>query len=203
MQRLNFSSGISIYDDGKREEKMSVFRDSLVLVVDSFSEVDILSSWKKRRDYQRFLRFMRNHIYQSTRDLRYSKFVATKLRQLGVRFFVHTNHKEYYEMELGSVNSLNYCRVALDFEIGKVFSPTKLNDQRTHCHFDYFKVDNVHAESVYTLGDYFLAIEQKLDDLVFGIDGNGVSTGEYVMMVFQTSVVMMAVVRVVVWVSRK
>jgi hypothetical protein len=202
LQQLKFVSNISPWDDGNRPNRVSVFRDSLALSAQSFVEMDMKNA-KKRRDFLRFLRFLKNHVYEAARDLGMSKFPATKLQMLGMRFVVHADGEKYYEIELGEINSLNYCRLALEFELGKPVVAVPLNDPRKECYLPYFEMARVHEEATYHFQDYLLAFEQKVDDLLFGRDGNGGALSDQMYFVFESTIIVLALTKGIMWISKR
>ena len=175
---------------------VSVFRDSLNLNVTSWDVLDI-SNVKIRRDYQRFLRFFRNHIYEATRDMSFTRVTVTKLITLGMPFILFLDGNKYVRLGLSLYGPVNYCRMPMDFVKGKAYVAAKLDDDRRQCFlpdYDY----NEFKESVrFTFADYILALEQKIDDIFFGLDGNGGDSMSHFLLIVESLIVLIAIVQLV------
>ena len=182
------------------EEKISVFRDSLNLNITEWHEVDITNP-KIRRDYQRFLRFFRNHIYEATRDMSFLRVTVTKVITLGIPFIVFLDGNKYVKLTPSLYGVFNYCRMPMDFERGKPYVPAKLDDERQECFLPPYNYNEFQESVRFTFSDYLIAIEQKLDDAVFGTDGQGGDAFHYLVLTIETSVVLFAITRAIKWLA--
>ena len=184
------------------DSKVSVFRDSLNLNITQWTNVD-MSNNKIRRDYQRFLRFFQNHIYEATRDMSFSRVTVTKIITLGLPFILFLDGNKYVKLSPSMHGVFNYCRMPMDFVKDQPYVPAKLDDERKQCflpHYNYFEFkENIR----FTFADYLIWAEQKLDDAIFGVDGNGVDLWTHLALVTETLVVLIAVTRLIKWTAGK
>ena len=182
------------------QTKVSMFRDSLNLNITEWEVVDIGNA-KIRRDYQRFLRFFRNHVYEATRDLRYSRVTLSKLVKLNLPFILFLDGDKYVRMTLSEYSVINYCRMPMDFVKGKVYVPARLDDDRQQCFMPQFNVHDVVSTVRFTLSDYAIWLEQRIDDLLFGVDGRGTSI--HLALIFETSILLIGLARFVRWLATR
>jgi hypothetical protein len=184
------------------DEDISVFRDSLNLNVTSWEIVDMTNK-KIRRDYQRFLRFFRNHVYESTRDLRHSEVTLTKFHLLKLPFILFLDGDKYAKMTLSGYSILNYCRMPMHFEKGKPYVPAKLDDPHQQCFLKSVHAHDNLPRVRFTLSDYAIWIEQMIDDALFGVDGKGVDPLSHARIVFETTVILIAITKLSRWFTNK
>ena len=188
-----------IYSE-EQPESVSTFRDSLNLNVTSWEILDITNA-KIRRDYQRFLRFFKNHIYEATRDMSFSRVTVTKMITLGMPFILFLDGNKYVKLGISPYGPVNYCRMPMDFIRGKEYIPAKLDDDRMQCflpNYDY----NEFKESVrFTLADYLLGLEQKIEDVVFGLDGKGGIYFSSAGLIIESTIIIIAVAKCIRWIS--
>jgi len=202
LRELKFHRNISPYHEELGNTGIvSVFRDSLSLSAKIFKKVDIANNAKKRRDFQRFLRFMRSYVYEVTRDLALSRYALTRLNKLGLPFIFKANGDEFFQVEHGNVNSLNYCRVPMDFIHDTPYTPSLWNDTRKTCYFPFFEIDKLHSETPYSVTDFFLMIEQRIDDALFGEDGLGVPLWDHLTLITETTLIIVAIGRAISWLA--
>jgi len=200
LRELKFERGISPYErELGTAERTSVYRDSLAVTAREMKKIDLKNNAKKRRDFQRYMRFMRMNVYEVTRDLSLSRFAVTRATKIGIPFLFRANGVDYYEVEVGNVNPLNYCRIPMDFVKGQRYVPSLWNDTRKVCHFPYFEIDELHKETPYSVMDYVLMIEQAIDDALFGRDGNGVPLTDHLMIIVETTVLLVALSKAIGW----
>jgi hypothetical protein len=113
------------------------------------------------------------------------------------------NGDEYYEVEHGNVNSMNYCRMPMDFIHGQPYVPSLWNDTRKTCFFPYFEVDALHKETPYAFFDFMLMIEQYIDDAIFGADGLGVPVWDHLTLITESTLIVVAISKLIGWVIEK
>jgi hypothetical protein len=199
LRELNFKPGISPYVT--HENSVSVYRDTLSLSVQGFKKVDMTNP-KKKRDFQRLLRFMRHYVYEVTRDLSLSRYAVTRINKLGLRFIFVANGNEFYEIVHGNINSINYCRMPMDFVHGQEYVPALWNDSRKICYFPYFEIESLHKETPYTFVDLMLMIEQIIDDALFGEDGLGLPVLDHLTLITETTLMIVALSKFIGWVVK-
>lgn len=180
---------------------VSAYRDSLNLNITSWELVDI-SNQKIRRDYQRFLRFFRNHIYEATRDMGYSRVTVTKLVTLGLPLINPLDGNKYYRLSLAEHGAFNYCRMPMDFVKGQPYVPAKLDDPRKTCAFPHYVYDEFKNVVKFTLSDYLIWLEQKIDDALFGKNGQGGDPWAHARFVFETTLIIIGLNKLVHWITR-
>lgn len=178
---------------------ISINRDGLNLNVTHWEELDMTNA-KIRRDYQRFLRFFRNHIYQATSDLFISRMTVTKLIALGIPTILFLDGNKWMRLTLSKYGAFNYCRMPMDFERGKSYLPSKLNDTRHECFMPPYNYHDFQDRMRFTLSDLLLAAEQKLDDALFGVDGRGGDLFSHLALIVESSVILLAVTNAVRWI---
>ena len=141
------------------------------------------------------------YVYEVTRDLALSRYAITRLSKVGIPFIFRANGADYYEVEAGNINPLNYCRIPMDFVKGEPYVPALWNDTRKRCHFPYFEVEELHRETAYGFMDYLLMIEQAVDDALFGRDGMGVPITDHLIIVVETTVLLVALTKAIAWLA--
>lgn len=181
---------------------ISVFRDSLNLNITKWETVD-MSNRKVRRDLQRVLRFFRNHIYEATRDISFSRTTVTKVITLGLPLALFLDGNRYVKVTLSTVGAFNYCRMPMDFKLGEPYVPAKLDDDRQQCFLPTYDYHDFKDSIRFTFSDYLIAFEQKIDDIIFGVDGNGGDLTSHVTLIFETSIVLIALTKIFRWVASK
>ncbi len=190
-----------VYDDDS-VGTISVYRDGLNLNVTDWKEVDMKKP-KFKRDFQRFLRFFRNHIYEATRDMSFSRITTTKMIMLGMPIMAFLDGYRFVRVELSKYGSFNYCRMPMDFEKGKAYVPAKLNDTRQQCFLPHYNYYDFHDSIRFTFADYMIAIEQKLDDIIFGVDGEGGDILSHFTLILESSIILVALTKLVRWTASK
>ena len=173
---------------------VSFYRDSLSLNVTSMVKLD-MSQTKNRRDYQRFLRFLSNHVYESTKDIAHSAVTVTKFIQLGIPFIIFLDGKDFYQVNLSKVFGLNYCRLPMDFEKDSLYVSARLNDTRISCHLPILDADTHYESVTLTLADLLIFAEFKLDNLLQQLP--------HLSIVLETTVWAIAILKVVHWVRNR
>ena len=202
LRELKFERGISPYEaELGTGQVTSVYRDSLSLTAREMRKIDVANNAKKRRDFQRFMRLLRMNVYEVTRDLALSRYAITRMSKIGIPFIFRANGIDYYEVEPGNINPLNYCRIPMDFVKGEEYVPALWNDTRRVCHFPYFEIEDLHKETPYGVMDYVLMIEQAIDDAIFGRDGNGVPLTDHLMIIVETTVLLVAIAKAISWLT--
>ena len=181
---------------------VSIYRDGLNLNVTHWEEMDMTNA-KVRRDFQRFLRFFRNHIYEATRDMSTSLVTTTKMITLGMPFILFLDGNKWVKLSLSHYGSFNYCRMPMDFERGKSYTAAKLNDPRQQCFLPQYNYYEFNDKIRFNLADYMIAIEQKIDDILFGIDGHGGDILGHLAIVVESTVLLVAISRLLRWAVSK
>ena len=181
---------------------VSTYRDSLNLNITRWELID-MTNRKNRRDYQRFLRFFRNHIYEATRDMGYSRVTVTKLVTLGLPLINPLDGNKYYRLSLAELGAFNYCRMPMDFVKGQPYVAAKLDDPRKTCALPHYVYDEFKDVVKFTFSDYLIWAEQKLDDAIFGKNGEGGDPWLHARFVIETTVVLIALAKLLKWLSQK
>lgn len=180
-------------------DSISVYRDTLALNVTSTKVLDMTKP-KSRRDYQRFIRFMSNHIYESTRDIGHSAVTITKFIQLGIPFIIFLDGKNYVQVELSKILGLNYCRFPMDYVKGQEYVPSRLNDTRADCYLPVMDADIYYQQISLTVADKLIYVEFLIDELLFGDDSphwNHLTT------IFETTIWLVAIAKGLKWLRRR
>lgn len=169
--------------------ELSVFRDSLNLNVTSWEELD-MTSGKSRRDYQRFFRFFKNHVYEATREMSFTRIMLAKFIKLKIPFILFLDGKRYFRATLADYSVINYCRMPLEMTQGQPFVPAKLDDPRQHCSIQRLDVEMLEGKLSFTIFDIAIWIEQIIDDAIS--DG---SAWSYLIAALESTAVVIALAR--------
>jgi hypothetical protein len=178
-----------------------LYRDGFNLNVTHWEEMD-MSYAKTRRDFQRFLRFMRNHIYEATRDVPFFRIMISKMIALGMPAILFLDGNKWMKLSLSKYGAFNYCRMPMEFEPGKPYVAAKLNDPRKQCFLPDFNYNEFHDKVRFTLADHLVSVEQKLDDFLFGVDGRGGDLSNVVLIV-ESTVILFALTKFVRWAAKR
>ena len=181
---------------------VSSFRDSLNLNVSSYEFIDI-SNPKIRRDYQRFLRFFRNHIYEATRDMNFARVTATKFITFGLPLILPLEGGKYFRVHLAEEGTMNYCRMPMDLNRGQPYVPSKLDDPRKLCALPHFIYNEFKHVVKFSLFDYLILIEQRLDDAISGKDGEGADPWLHFRFVLESTAIVFGLTKLFKWLTRK
>jgi hypothetical protein len=193
--------GMIQFKDQDEIPTIDIFRDSLNLNVTTWQIVDIENA-KITRDYQRFLRFFRNHVYESTRDLKHSVITITKFIALGLPFMLFLDGNTYVKVGLAEYGVLNYCRMPMHFDKGEPYIPAKLDDESQQCFLPSYVMSEVLGRVRFTLADYAIWFEQHIDDAIFGVDGNvGVWTN--IGQIVGTTMILLGITRLIKWLTSR
>jgi hypothetical protein len=184
------------------DRKVSVYRDSLNLNITRWEDVDMTNK-KIRRDFQRFLRFFQNHIYEATRDLSYSRVTVTKVITLGMPFILYLDGNKYVKLSPSMHGVFNYCRMPMDFVKDEPYVPARLDDERKQCFMPVYNYYEFKESIRFTFADYLIWAEQKLDDALFGVDGKGVDVWTHLALITETLVIVIAFTKLVKWLASK
>ena len=177
------------------EKTVSVYRDSLAVNITELIPLDMTNE-KTRRDYQRFLRFLRNHVYESTRDIGYSAVTITKFVKLGLPFIILLDGTEFYEIRISKEFGLNYCRFPMDYTKGESYVPALLNDTRTYCYLPVIEADAFYQSHVtLTVADLLIYAEYRIDEFF--------CNSEHIRTIIETTVWAIALVKVFLWLKAR
>lgn len=155
-----------------KNKTISTYRDSFNYNASSFGEVDF-SRPKIRRDFQRFMRLLRNRIFDATRELPSMLQMFTMYSYYNMPWMIYVDGDKYMRISFTDEMMGNYCRMPLEVTLGQPIIPAKYNDSRIVCKFPHYTVTSKWNETYLTFPERLIWIEQRLDDFLFGWDGDG------------------------------
>lgn len=190
--RINITAPSAEEDE---RETIRIYRDSLNLNVTS-SEVLDMSLAKNRRDYQRFLRFFKNHVYKATRDMSYSRQTVSKFIALDIPWIMYLDGDKYVRYTLAEYSIINYCRMGMEFIPGQPYVPAKLDDPNQQCFLQQFDYKDVIGSVKFTVFDLIIWAEQRVDDFI-----SSVNYGTWLRLyhIVETAVAMVVILRGARW----
>jgi hypothetical protein len=146
------------------------YREGFLVNTTNFEPIiDMESSRKNRRDFQRFLRFFKNHVYEASARLEYARILASKISYFNIPLVLPLErNRDYARFQLADHSIVNYCRYPVDIIPGKGSFPAKLDDTRTVCFLKKADLDQVLMENEMklTFTDYSIWIEKIIDDFI-------------------------------------
>lgn len=163
LMRVNFT-------DGKKH--ISVFKDTFNFNTSRFEEIEF-SLAKSRRDFMRFLRMLRKRVHHATADLPSMLNMFAIFSYYDLPYIILIDGDKYMRVSFTKEHIANYCRMPLDITVGEPINPPKYSDLRVTCRFERYDVNTLLKKTRLSLSEWFILIEQSIDDFLFGRDGKG------------------------------
>ena len=155
---------------GNGRNPITFYREGFLVNTTDFEPwIDMESSSRNRRDFQRYLRFFRNHIFEISSKFEFARILFSKISYFKLPLVLPLEkHSQYARFKLADYFIINYCRYPVQIIPGQGAVASELNDPRVVCFMGPADLDKVLAEPgvKWTFTDYSIWFEKIIDDFI-------------------------------------